>query len=309
MPGEAGDDGVDQATAGKGRELRVAVGYLALLVVLWGGNYTWVKIAVRDVGPLFFNLFRYGGAVLVFVIAAASVGRLRELAPERGERGSLALVGLLQAALMTTMTAASLVWLEASQVVLIAYSVPVWALIWGAVVLGEPLTPTAGLGAALGLAGVVALTDPFAASWEAGHLPGVVAALLGVNGWALGAVLYRRRAWRSHFWRQVFWQMLVTALTMALLAPVFEDPRAIEFSAPMIAVAIYNAIGPTALGFFFWSQALSRIPAATAGQVMILAPVFGVVQSHFVLDERLGANLVLAAVLVLSGAWLVLRRG
>jgi drug/metabolite transporter (DMT)-like permease len=289
------------------RDRRVAVGYLLVLVLLWGGNYTWVKIALRDIGPLYLNLFRYGGAVLLFVVIAAAIGRLGTLAPERGERLQLGIVGFLQATVTTTASTVAMVWLDASQVVLIAYSVPVWALLWGALVLYERVPPLAAVGAALGLSGVIVLSDPFATEWHAGRAPGIIAAVVAVNGWALGAVLYRRRAWKSGFWRQVFWQLLVTAVAMAVLAPLFEDLSEVRFTGPMLGVVFYNVIGPTMLGFFFWSQALTRLPAATAGQVMILAPLFGVVQSHLVLGEPLGANLLLATLLVLSGAVLALR--
>ncbi len=119
-------------------------------------------------------------------------------------------------------------------------------------------------------------------------------------------MLYRRRAWVTGFWRQVFWQMLATALAMALLAPLFEDARSIDFSAPMLTVAAYNAVGPTLLGFFCWAQALSRTTAAAAGQVMILAPLFGVLQSHLVLGEPLGPHVLGASLLVAAGAWLAL---
>ena len=289
------------------RDRRIAVGCLLLLVVLWGGNYTWVKIALRDVGPFYLNLFRYAGAVIVLGVVAAAAGRLRTLAPERGERLQLGIIGFLQATVTTTATTVAMVWLDASQVVLIAYSVPVWALLWGALVLRERIAALAAIGAALGLSGVIVLGDPFAAEWQPGQVPGILAALIGVNGWALGAVLYRRRAWKTGFWRQVFWQLLVTALAMAVLAPLIEDPSRIRFSAPMLGVVAYNVVGPTVLGFFLWSHALSRVPAATAGQVMILAPIFGVLQSHVVLGESIGTNLLLASLLVVSGAVLALR--
>ncbi len=291
-----------------GAERRVAVGYLLLLVVLWGGNYTWVKIAVRDVGPLWFNAFRYGGAVLLFLAVMAARGKLRGLLPEPGERSALAVVGLLQAGLMTTMTALALRWTDASQVVLIAYTVPIWALLWGAAVLREAVTAGAALGAGLGLTGIAILTDPFGQTWQGGTMTGIAAALVGVNGWALGAVLYRRRAWASSFWRQVWWQLLATALAMLVLAPLMEDWHEVRFSPSMLAVVAWNATGPTLLGFFFWAQALSRVTAATAGQVMILAPVFGVLQSHLVLAEPLQPGLILAALLVTAGAWLALRQ-
>jgi drug/metabolite transporter (DMT)-like permease len=286
----------------------VAVGYLAFLIFAWGGNYTWVKIAMRDIGPLWFNVTRYGLAALTLALVLAALGRARGLVPERGERLQMALIGLLQAGLMTTLTALAMRWIEASRVVLIAYTVPVWALFWGALILRDRITAAAGTGAVLGIAGLAILTDPLNMDWRTATLPGTLVALIGVNGWALGAVLYRRRKWRSGFWGQVFWQLAATALAMAVLAPLLEDVAEIRLTSPMLAATLYNAFIPILLGFFCWMQALSRIPAHAAGQIMVLAPLYGVAQSNWVLGEPLGPGMLAACLLVVAGAWLTLRK-
>jgi drug/metabolite transporter (DMT)-like permease len=307
MTGEAGNRSERPGAAAPG-ETYVAVGYLAFLIFAWGGNYTWVKIAMRDIGPLWFNFIRYGLAVTVLALAFLLLGRARGLVPERGERWQMALIGLLQAGLMTTMTALAMRWIEASRVVLIAYTVPVWALFWGALILRERITVAAGIGAAMGIAGLAILTDPLNMDWQAATLPGTLVALVGVNGWAVGAVLYRRRKWQSGFWAQVFWQLGATALAMAVLAPLLEDPAEIRVTGPMVSAALYNAFIPILLGFFCWMQALSRIPAHAAGQILVLAPLYGVAQSNLVLGEPLGPGLMAACVLVVGGAWLTLRK-
>jgi drug/metabolite transporter (DMT)-like permease len=307
MTGEAGNRSERPGAAAPG-ETYVAVGYLAFLIFAWGGNYTWVKIAMRDIGPLWFNFIRYGLAVAVLALAFLLLGRARGLVPERGERWQMALIGLLQAGLMTTMTALAMRWIEASRVVLIAYTVPVWALFWGASIRRERITVAAGIGAAMGIAGLAILTDPLNMDWQAATLPGTLVALVGVNGWAVGAVLYRRRKWQSGFWAQVFWQLGATALAMAVLAPLLEDPAEIRVTGPMVSAALYNAFIPILLGFFCWMQALSRIPAHAAGQILVLAPLYGVAQSNLVLGEPLGPGLMAACVLVVGGAWLTLRK-
>jgi drug/metabolite transporter (DMT)-like permease len=307
MTGEAGNRSERPGAAAPG-ETYVAVGYLAFLIFAWGGNYTWVKIAMRDIGPLWFNFIRYGLAVTVLALAFLLLGRARGLVPERGERWQMALIGLLQAGLMTTMTALAMRWIEASRVVLIAYTVPVWALFWGASILRERITVAAGIGAAMGIAGLAILTDPLNMDWQAATLPGTLVALVGVNGWAVGAVLYRRRKWQSGFWAQVFWQLGATSLAMAVLAPLLEDPAEIRVTGPMVSATLYNAFIPILLGFFCWMQALSRIPAHAAGQILVLAPLYGVAQSNLVLGEPLGPGLMAACVLVVGGAWLTLRK-
>lgn len=296
-----------EATSRRSGDSYVALGYLGFLIFAWGGNYTWVKIAMRDIGPLWFNVMRYGLAVIVLWSAFTLLNKGGTLIPKRGERFELAIIGLLQAGAMTTMTALAMQSIESTRVVLIAYTVPIWALFWGALILRERITAASGIGAAFGLFGLFILTGPQQMDWQASTLVGSLIALVGVLCWALGAVLYKRRTWESGFWAQVFWQLFATAIAMILLAPFLEAWREIRFTTPMIAAGIYNAVIPILLGFFCWMQALSRIPAHAAGQIMVLAPLYGVLQSNFVLGEPLSPSLLTASALVVTGAWLTLR--
>ena len=287
--------------------------FLVTLVVIWGGNYTWVKIALRDIGPFTFNAIRYGLAVILMATAFASLGRLPQLLPQPSERRGLAVVGFLQVAVITTCTALALQWLEASRVVLIAYSMPIWTMPLSALILKERVTLITFAGAALGFGGLVLLTNPFAMPWTADSIPGLILALVAVNGWALGAVLYRQRSWQSTYWQQTFWQLAVTAVILVPVMMLLEYGSEIRFTAPMLVIAIYNSIFPTVLGYWCWAQALTRVPATTASQVLLMSPLFGMVLSHFVLGEPLGAWIWLAATCIVLGAWLAIagpkRRG
>jgi drug/metabolite transporter (DMT)-like permease len=277
--------------------------FLAVLVVIWGGNYTWVKIALLDIGPWTFNAIRYGLAIIIMATVFAALGRGGQLLPKPEERLGLAIVGLLQVAVITTCTALALQWLEASRVVLIAYSMPIWTMPLSALLLNERVRAISAVGAGLGFGGIVLLTNPFAMPWTAESMPGLVLALIAVNGWALGAVLYRRRSWQSTYWQQTFWQLAVSALVLVPLM-LFEHDREIRYSLPMLTIALYNSIFPTVIGYWCWAQALTRIPATAASQVLLMSPLFGMVLSHFVLDEPLGTWIWLAATCIVLGAWL-----
>lgn len=286
-----------------------AVGFLLILVFVWGGNYTWVKIGLNDIGPWSFNAVRYLGGALLLGTIFVVLGRGRGLVPISGERLALASIGLLQLAAITGFTTLALVYTEASRVVLIVYSVPVWALLWSLVLLGEKLTGIALLGAVLGIGGLVLLTPPDALNWDTATVSGIVLALLGTQTWALGAVLYRRRRWQTPFWSQIFWQIAAAAAVMVPAAIFVEGFGAWRDTTTLRLILLYNVAIPTVLGFWCWAQALSRIPAATASQVLVLSPIFGMVQSHFVLGEDLNEAIWAAAAAVTMGALLVLRAG
>ena len=285
-----------------------ALGLLAVLIFAWGGNYTWISLALRDVGPWTFTAVRYVGAAVVIGIVLALRGGPAHMMPVRGERAGLAAIGLLQGAVLTILLTLSLVWIESTHTILLMYTNPLWALLWSVLLLGERFSGASVAGIALGLLGMGILTNPLAMPWNAVTIPGVVCALAATIAWALGSVLYRRTKWESTFWQQVFWQLAVSGIAVAIPAVVLEWNHPIRLTPQLIVNTVYNILVPTALAFWCWSQALTRVRASTASQILLLSPVFGVAQSHFVLGEPLTPTVLASAACVIIGACLTFWR-
>jgi drug/metabolite transporter (DMT)-like permease len=285
-----------------------ALGLLAVLIFAWGGNYTWISLALRDVGPWTFTAVRYVGAAIVIGMVLTLRGGPGHMMPVRGERARLAVIGLLQGAGLTILLTLSLQWIESTHTILLMYTNPLWALLWSVLLLGERFSVASVAGIALGLLGMAILTNPLAMPWNAVTIPGVVCALAATIAWALGSVLYRRGRWQSTFWQQVFWQLAVSGIAVAIPALLLEWNHPIRLTPQLIANAIYNILVPTALAFWCWSQALTRLRASTASQILLLSPVFGVAQSHFVLGEPLTPAVLASAACVITGACLTFWR-
>lgn len=199
-----------------------ALGLLAVLIFAWGGNYTWISLALRDIGPWTFTAVRYVGAAIVIGMLLALRGGPAHMMPVRGERGRLAMIGLLQGAALTILLTLSLQWIESTHTILLMYTNPLWALLWSVLLLGERFSVASVTGIALGLLGMAILTNPLAMPWNAVTIPGVVCALAATIAWALGSVLYRRGRWQSTFWQQVFWQLAVSGIAVAVPAVMLE---------------------------------------------------------------------------------------
>jgi drug/metabolite transporter (DMT)-like permease len=71
-----------------------------------------------------------------------------------------------------------------------------------------------------------------------------------------------------------------------------------------VLIILYNALVPTILAFWFWAKILTLIPAATAGQFVLLSPIVGIVLGSLVLGEAITVTLVVSAALILGGALL-----
>lgn len=281
--------------------------YLAIMVGTWAGNWPLMKLALGDAAPMQFVLIRLVGATALlwpFLLA------VREPAlPSKGERLGLAWVGLLQVAGFMIFGIIGLSIVPAGRAIVLAYTMPLWAIPIGLALWPEAFGWRQYAGAAVGFAGLVLFMNPGLVDWSNARVLAANAMLLGAAiCWALGSCFYRSRTWRSPFWTQTFWQILVSILPVAALA-IFNAPgEPIHWTAKLVAILVYNWIVSTALGYFLWNKVLTMIPASVAGQVMALTPVGGFLLSNAIFGGTAGGDVVVSIALIIAGIVLTLRR-
>jgi drug/metabolite transporter (DMT)-like permease len=164
--------------------------FLALTSVGWGFNWPITKYLLSELPPL---TLRGGtgvfGAALLALLAILSGQSLRvpaKLWPR------LLVAAVLNVACWMVLMGLALLWLPASEAALIAYTMPVWASILAWPILGERPNLLRVISLAMAFAGLAAIMggNGFAAS--VGKLPGIVMALVGAFGFALGTVLAKK---------------------------------------------------------------------------------------------------------------------
>ena len=69
-----------------------------------------------------------------------------------------------------------------------------------------------------------------------------------------------------------------------------------------------SGAGAPALGYFLWGKVLSMMPAATAGQVLMLTPIGGFVLSTLIFGGAVTADVLLSVALIVGGIFVTLRR-
>jgi drug/metabolite transporter (DMT)-like permease len=196
----------------------------------------------------------------------------------------------------------------AGRAIVLAYTMPLWAIPIGLFLWREPIGRAQIAGAAIGFAGLVLFMNPRLIDWGdplavTGNALLIAAAIL----WALGSCLYRQRGWRSPFWVQTFWQLAVSLPPVAAAAAA-AGTGAVHWSLWVVAILLYNCVVTTALGYFLWSKVLSMMPAATAGQVLTLTPVGGFVLSAALFGGAVTADLAISIALIVAGIFVTLRR-
>ena len=86
----------------------------------------------------------------------------------------------------------ALLWLPASETALIAYTMPVWASLLAWPVLGERPTLLRTVSLVMAFAGLAAIMGGNGVTASAAKLPGILMALAGSIGFALGTVLAKK---------------------------------------------------------------------------------------------------------------------
>ena len=293
---------------GKQRHLpRVAVVYLAIMVLSWAGNWPLMKLALGQAPPLLFVLLRLGGSLAL--IAPVLAARRQALVPVRDERLGLFWVGELQVAGFLLFSIIGLAIVPAGRAIVLAYTMPLWAIPIGLFLWPEPLGSRQLIGAAIGFAGLVLFMNPRLINWgDARVLAGNGLLLLASVSWALGSCLYRRRSWQTPFWVQTFWQLAVSIVPVAAIALTGVGGGPVRWSTLLIAIVAYNCVVTTALGYFLWSKVLSMMPAAIAGQVLTLTPIGGFVLSLLIFGGRLTLDVVISLALIAGGIFVTVRR-
>jgi drug/metabolite transporter (DMT)-like permease len=281
--------------------------YLAIMVGTWAGNWPLMKLALGDAPPMQFVLIRLAGATALLWPFLLAVGE--PALPLRGERLGLAWVGLLQVAGFMIFGIVGLSIVPAGRAIVLAYTMPLWAIPIGLTLWPEAFGWRQFAGAAVGFAGLVLFMNPGLVDWSNGRVLVGNAMLLGAAiCWALGSCFYRSRTWRSAFWTQTFWQILVSVPPIAVLAVLLATDQPIHWSTKLVAILVYNWIVSTALGYFLWNKVLTMIPASVAGQVMALTPVGGFLLSNTIFGGTAGADVVISIALIIAGIVLTLHR-
>jgi drug/metabolite transporter (DMT)-like permease len=190
-----GGEGVQDESQGRRARPRIVYLYLAIIVVSWAGNWPLMKLALADAAPLSFVLLRLIGT-LAF-LAPALLAVRAPLLPVAGERLGLFLVGQVQVAGFLICSIVGLAIVPAGRAIVLAYTMPLWAIpieLW----LGmERLRRLRLAGAMVGFAGLFLFMNPGLVDWgDPRIVAGNAMLLLAAISWALGSVLYRRRVWR-----------------------------------------------------------------------------------------------------------------
>jgi drug/metabolite transporter (DMT)-like permease len=279
--------------------------FLAITSVGWGFNWPVTKYLLGELPPL--TLRGVTGVIGAALLAALALGRGQSLHVARELWPRLMLAALLNVTGWMVLMGLALLWLPASEAALIAYTMPVWASLIAWPVLGERPTLMRTIALVMAFAGLAAIMGGNGITASAAKLPGILMALGGAIGFALGTVLAKKLPIQLSPIPAAAWQIGLGCFPVAVVGLCIETTHLDHVTQLGWWLLVYSTLIQFCIAYVSWFAALARLPASVAAIGTMAVPVIGVVASAIALHEPLGPIQIVALLFTLAGVVLATK--
>jgi drug/metabolite transporter (DMT)-like permease len=271
-----------------------------ILALVWGCNWPVLKVGVTELPPLTFRAATLPFAAMGLLIIARVSGD--SIAIPRALWGRVALLALFNIGAWNALVLFGVQQMPAGRSAILAYTMPIWSVLFSLVMLREPLSRRKIIGLLFGMCGMaVLLGEDFR---HVQRSPTGAFNILGAAiSWAFGTVLLRR--WKLQVAQNTLsgWMMLLGWIPIAVLVPFF-DPHPLQALATMSGIAwfavLYNIFLAGMLAHWAWFTMARTLPVAVSSLSSLPVPVVGVLSGMVFLGERPGPSEFVALGLVLA---------
>src|SRR3954454_22066183 len=194
--------------------------FLAITSLGWGFNWPVTKYLLAELPPL--TLRGGSGVIGAALLAVLALMRGQSLHVPRALWPRLALAAALNVGAWMVLMGLALLWLPASEAALIAYTMPVWASLIAWPVLGERPTLLRAIALVMAFAGLAAIMGGNGIAASEAKLPGILMALAGSLGFAVGTVLAKKLPLQLPLISAAAWQIGVACLPVAIVGLLVE---------------------------------------------------------------------------------------
>ena len=279
--------------------------FLAITSVGWGLNWPVTKYLLSELPPL--TLRGTTGVIGAAILAVLALVRGQSLRVSADMWPRLVLAGLLNVTAWMVLMGLALLWLPASEAALIAYTMPVWASALAWPVLGERPTLLRSIALLMAFAGLGSIMGGNGLEASTAKLPGIIMALLGAIGFAIGTVLAKKMPLKLPPIPAAAWQIGLGCFPVAVAGLLLETTHLQKVTALGWQLLFYSTVIQFCVAYVAWFAALARLPASVAAIGTMAVPVIGVVASAIALHEPLGPGQIAALAFTLAAVVLATR--
>lgn len=273
---------------------------LGLVVLILGLNWPVMATGVKSVAPIWMGALRIGTATVLMVAVAVFRGTMSP--PPRRDLPIVVSMALFRLAAVTVLVFSALELVPAGRSSVVVWTSSLWTVPIAAIFLGERMTRARWLGLSLGIAGVLALFEPWGFDWsDSGVAIGHALLILAAITNAATAVHIRAHRWSIAPLDSMPWQLTAATTILVILGFAVEGPPVIDWTPQLVLVVLYQGLLATGIAFWVQIVILRNLSAVSTNLTLMAVPVVGVVSSALILGETVTTSLLLGLILVILG--------
>ena len=290
---------------------RKGLAYIAFVTVciVWGTTYLGIHVALETVPVLLVAGLRWMFAGVVMSALMLATGRGL---PKPRLWGPLALLGFLMNIVGNGFVVYAQQFVASGLTAVLIATTPFWsALIERLLPNGERFSKRSLSGLALGFSGIVVLVWPELTNGGAGgrqFVIGVIAIQLACVGWVVGTSYARRHELGDNPFRSTALQMVFSGIMLLIAATAHGDWAQLSFTPRTIAAMLYLSVAGSLIAYSAYIYAIQHLPLQLVSLYAYINPMIAVGLGTLLLNEPLSARVIVAALLVFAGTWIVGRR-
>jgi drug/metabolite transporter (DMT)-like permease len=278
-------------------------------VVMWGINFSFIKIALRELSPNAFNGWRISLTAVGFLVLLALSGQGFRV--PRRDFWKLLLLGVAGNAVYQAIFIHGASQTSAASSSLILSTSPIFVALLSAVLGIERIHWAAWLGIFVSVAGlfIVITANAGGLRLSGTDMRGDALILLGTIFWAVGTVLAKP-------FLETMTPLKYSAITVALgalfyIPTTMKDMLAVSYGAVSLKAwlcLVLSALFGLIIGYLIWYYSVRRVGNARTAAYNNLTPIFTALFAAWLLGERLSLIQAVGAVVILAGVY-VTRTG
>ncbi len=278
--------------------------WLMGLTLAWGGSWPVMKFALTELPVYTFRALTGAFAAICVLLLSAALGHSLRL--PREDWRPTAIAGLFNITGWFYFTAVGLTLLPAGRSAVLAYTMPVWAVIAARVLANDPITARKVLGLLLGMGAVATLVGEDIVKF--GQAPvGALAVLGAAISWAIGTVI-QKRDWNTPILTLIGWQLVFGTIPLLILAVLYDTAPFADLTLRGVLAVSHVVLIACLFGYWAWFNVVKLVPTSVASIAVLTVPLVGITSSALMLGESVGiAELVALALITGALATILLK--
>jgi len=272
---------------------------LILLAAIWGGSFLFMRLTASQLGPAFLIEGRVIAAALcLFLIGLYLRKKLLFMAHIK----HFFIIGAFNTALPFLLFAYAALTLHASTLAILNATAPLFGAVIAAIWQRDKLKVKTMLGLLLGVLGVLVLVGKEALSLGDQGFLAVIACLGAASMYGFSANYTKVAPAVTPFGNAhgSMWAAVIVVIPFLFFLPI-QAPVTLPISLSVLTLGVVC----TGLAYLLYFRLVKDDGPASALSVTFLVPLFGILWGGLFLDEIIGLNTLLGALLVISGTILV----